>query len=234
MKRITFLATVLLSVVALAVNGQQEATFRSHLTTKVDIFSDMWQDTPDILDSKTINRGVNVATTYNFPMKNTALSFDMGLGIGVHNLYHENSLVKNEEGLTQFGEIPPEDYDGELGEDKISVDKAKLSFAYLDVPMELKLETESDFRAAVGFKLGMLINSLSKYEGTNYMDDREETVKLKEKDLSNTNRFRYGPSIRLGYKWINLYGYYSLNTVFEENQGPAIYPLSIGISIVQF
>lgn len=233
MKRITFLTTILLSVITLAVNGQQETTFQSHLTTKVDIFSDMWQDKPDILDSKTINRGVNIATTYNFPIENTALSFDMGLGIGVHNLYHENSLVKDE-GMTQFDKIPPEDYDGELGENKISVDKAKLSFAYLDVPMELKLETESDFRAAIGFKLGMLINSLSKYEGTNYMDERQETVKLKKKDLANTNRFRYGPSFRLGYKWINLYGYYSLNTTFEENKGPAIYPLSIGISIVQF
>lgn len=230
MKKIALYAVLLLSVVAIAAQGQNNKTFRSHLTTKVDVFTDLWQDTPDAVDLKTFNRGVNIATTYNFPIKNTALSFDIGAGLGIHNMYHENTFEKNDEGIVQFGQIP----DTVSGGGDVDVENAKLSFTYLDVPMELKIETETNLRAAIGFKVGMLINSLSKYKGTNFMDDESGDVKIKEKDLPNTNRFRYGPTIRLGYKWINLYGYYSLSTLFEENKGPEMYPVSIGISIVKF
>lgn len=232
MKRITFFATLFLSVIVMAAQGQNKETFRSHLTTKVDVFSDLWQNTPDVVDLKTFNRGVNIATTYNFPIENTAMSFDIGLGLGIHNLYHENTLDKNEEGIMEFGQIP--DPDDLSSIDKVQVENAKLSFTYLDVPMELKLETESNLRVAIGFKAGMLINSLNKYKGTNFMEDENEMVKIKEKDLANTNKYRYGATLRLGYKWINLYGHYSLSKVFEENQGPEIYPLSVGISLVKF
>lgn len=230
MKRITLYATLFLSVIAMAAQGQNNETFQSRLTTKVDVFSDLWQNTPDDVDLKALNRGVNIATTYNFPLENTAMSFDIGLGLGIHNLYHENTLNKNDEGIMEFGQIPDELSNG----DNVQVENAKLSFTYLDVPMELKIETESNFRVAIGFKAGMLINSLNKYKGTNFMEDENEMVKIKEKDLANTNRYRYGPTLRIGYKWINLYSHYSLSKVFEENQGPEIYPLSVGISIVKF
>ena len=230
MKKIALYAALLLSVVAIAAQGQNNKTFRSHLTTKVDVFADLWQDTPEALDLKAFNRGVNIATTYNFPIKNSSLSFDIGAGLGIHNMYHENTFEKNNEGIVQFGQIP----DTVSGGGDVDVDNAKLSFTYLDVPMEFKIETETNLRAAIGFKVGMLINSLSKYKGTNFMDDESGDVKIKEKDLPNTNRFRYGPTVRLGYKWINLYGYYSISTLFEENQGPEMYPVSIGISIVKF
>lgn len=230
MKRITIFAAIILSVIAITTQAQNDNQFRKHLTTKVDIFVDMLQETPENMDLKTVNRGVNISSMYNFPIKNTSLSFDIGAGLGIHNLYHENTLEKNDDGILQFGQIP----DTLTGGRNTEVDNSKVSFTYLDVPMEFKIETESKLRAAIGFKLGLLISSMNKYKGDNYMEDSKDDVKIKEKSLDGTNRLRYGPTIRLGYKWINLYGYYSLSTIFEENKGPEMAPISIGISVVKF
>lgn len=230
MKKTTVIITVVIALMAaMAVQGQ-ETEFRRNLETKVDIFTDIWQDTPEVLDESTINRGINIYGMYNFPIKNTALNFQAGAGIGIHNLYHNNTLEKDANGNTVMGTIPDTLANGS----STNVDNAKFSFGYLDVPLELHIETQSDLRAAVGFKIGLLINSLSKYSGDDYNAQDGESIKVKHKDLANTNQLRYGPTLRLGYKWIDLFAYYSLTPVFEENKGPEMYPISVGISVVKF
>lgn len=229
MRKTALIITILVSVAAFTVHGQ-DSEFRRNLETKVDLFSDIWQSTPDALDAATINRGINIYSMYNFPIKNTALNFQIGAGIGIHNLYHENTLSKDDNGVTVFGTIPDTLADGS----NTQVDNAKLSFGYLDVPLEFHIETESALRAAVGFKVGLLINSLSKYKGDDYNSEDAGTIKVKTKDIDNTNNLRYGPTLRLGYKWIDVFAYYSLAPVFEENKGPEMYPISVGISVVKF
>jgi uncharacterized membrane protein YciS (DUF1049 family) len=168
---------------------------------------------------------------YAFPIKNSNFSIDLGAGFGSHNLYHDNNVLeKDEQGNTQFGVIPDTLANGA----GINVNNAKMNFTYLDIPLEFKIETENAIRAAIGFKVGMLINSMSKYKGDNYIDGSGDEIKLKEKNLDNVNRFRYGATVRVGYKWIDLSAYYSLSTLFEENKGPEMYPVSVGISLVKF
>jgi|LZCG01.1.fsa_nt_gb uncharacterized membrane protein YciS (DUF1049 family) len=223
------LAGLLLAVIS--VKAQDQDTFTEHLKTRIDIFTDLWQNTPDALNEKTINRGINIYSMYAFPIKNSNFSIDLGAGFGSHNLYHDNNVLeKDEQGNTQFGVIPDTLANGA----GINVNNAKMNFTYLDIPLEFKIETENAIRAAIGFKVGMLINSMSKYKGDNYIDGSGDEIKLKEKNLDNVNRFRYGPTVRVGYKWIDLSAYYSLSTLFEENKGPEMYPVSVGISLVKF
>lgn len=230
MKKIKIIpAIVAILLIAISVQGQNNE-FRRNLETKVDLFTDIWQDTPSALDEKTFNRGVNIYGMYNFPVKNTALNFQIGAGVGIHNLYHENQLEKDDNGNTIMTTIPDTLQDGS----NTGVDNAKFSFGYLDVPVEMHIETQSDLRAAIGFKVGLLINSLSKYKGDDFESAQGGSIKIKEKDLDNTNSLRYGPTLRLGYKWIDLFAYYSLTPVFEENKGPEMYPVSVGISVVKF
>jgi uncharacterized membrane protein YciS (DUF1049 family) len=223
------LAGLLLAVIS--VKAQDQDTFTEHLKTRIDIFTDLWQNTPDALNEKTINRGINIYSMYAFPIKNSNFSIDLGAGFGSHNLYHDNNVLeKDEQGNTQFGVIPDTLANGA----GINVNNAKMNFTYLDIPLEFKIETENAIRAAIGFKVGMLINSMSKYKGDNYIDGSGDEIKLKEKNLDNVNRFRYGATVRVGYKWIDLSAYYSLSTLFEENKGPEMYPVSVGISLVKF
>jgi hypothetical protein len=230
MKKTTVIITVAIALMAAMVVQGQDTEFRRNLETKVDLFTDVWQDTPDVLDASTINRGVNIYGMYNFPIKNSALDFQIGAGIGIHNLYHNNTLDQDADGNTVMGAIPDTLANG----GSTNVENAKFSFGYLDVPMEMHITTQSDLRAAIGFKVGLLINSLSKYKGNDFASVSGDQIKVKRKNLSNTNQLRYGPTLRLGYKWIDLFAYYSLTPVFEENKGPEMYPVSIGISVVKF
>ncbi|MDZ7777195.1 MAG: outer membrane beta-barrel protein [Bacteroidales bacterium] len=230
MKKTTVIITVAIVLMAAMVVQGQDTEFRRNLETKVNLFTDVWQDTPDVLDASTINRGVNIYGMYNFPIKNSALDFQIGAGIGIHNLYHNNTLDQDADGKTVMGAIPDTLANG----GSTNVENAKFSFGYLDVPMEMHITTQSNLRAAIGFKVGLLINSLSKYKGDDFSSASGDQIKVKRKNLSNTNQLRYGPTLRLGYKWIDLFAYYSLTPVFEENKGPEMYPISIGISVVKF
>lgn len=114
----------------------------------------------------------------------------------------------------------------------IDYKKSKISLTYVDVPLELRFKTASGFRVSAGFKVGYLINAHTKYKGDD-LDDGSKT-KIKVSRLPNLQTWRFGPSFQIGYKWVNLMGFYSISTIFQENQGPAIYPVSLGLSLRPF
>jgi hypothetical protein len=57
---------------------------------------------------------------------------------------------------------------------------------------------------------------------------------VKFKDVPNIEKLRYGVTARVGWKFINLMGFYSLTDLFTKDKGPEIYPISIGISLMPF
>ncbi|MEA3505383.1 MAG: outer membrane beta-barrel protein [Bacteroidota bacterium] len=226
----TFILFVLIALGVQAQNEKKTELDKNQFKTRIDLFTDIWQDTPEAFNSASINRGINIYSMYEFPIKNTSFSFQSGVGLGVHNLYFDNELKKNDEGIMIFSAIPDTLSNGTGVETK----RSKISVAYLDIPIELKIRTENKLRAAIGFKLGYLINSLSKYKGDNYSDDSSSDITIKKKGIDGINNLRYGPTLRIGYKWIDISAYYSLTTLFEENKGPEMTPISIGISISKF
>ncbi len=228
-KHIIITLAIILSAFYVA-NAQKQKKTKDNFVTKVDIFTDLIQEKPEVLDVGWFNRGVNVYFMYSFPIKKTPLEIEIGTGIGNHNMYHKNFLVKDENGISQFFAIPDTLPNGS----SLDVDKAKISLTYMDFPIELHYGSKKDFNVSIGLKFGVLINSTSKYIGDDYMLGNNETIRIKQKRLDNLNRFRVGPTFRIGYKWINLYAYYSLTNFFEENKGPEIFPISVGLAIGKF
>jgi hypothetical protein len=107
--------------------------------------------------------------------------------------------------------------------------KSKLSMTYLTVPLMLNVETNPDerkrsFRLSAGVTGGWRIASRTK-------TTTEEKRKVKQRDDFNLNDFRYGPSVRIGYGWFNLYGHYALSDFFADGEGPETHPVTIGLSL---
>ncbi|HRY98895.1 MAG TPA: outer membrane beta-barrel protein, partial [Bacteroidales bacterium] len=125
--------------------------------------------------------------------------------------------------------MPGEDPNGE----GISYKRNKLTLAYLDFPLEFRMKTRSGVLASLGFKAGFLINSHTKYRGDDFGDASQE-IRLKIADIANVETYRYGVQARVGYKNVSLYGFYSLSRVFKEGEGPALYPVSVGVSLRPF
>jgi hypothetical protein len=196
----------------------------SQFSLGMDVFTDLWQDKPVSLKPKTLNQGVNIFGAYNFMLGNSDFSFSPGIGIGVHNLYSESLLVTTPDSVF-FSEIP----------DSVDFKKAKLTNSYFDIPLEFRFKSKGEFRVAIGFKYGFLMKSQTKYKGDGELFNMEGSkVIVKQGRFDHVENARYGFIGRIGYKWLNVYGYYQLSSLFEEGKGTTMYPISIGLTVIPF
>ncbi|MBN3036526.1 MAG: PorT family protein [Bacteroidales bacterium] len=193
---------------------------RKKFTFGFDLFSDIWQDLPETIDAKTLNPGISAYGTYNFILGESNFSFSPGLGVGVHNLFNDALPVLVDDS-TVFIKVP----------DTVSYKRVKFTTTYLDIPMEFRFKSKKQFRFAVGFKFGFLVKGQTKYKGN---DVNDHLVIEKISRIRNIEKNRYGFTARIGYKWLNLMGYYSLSSLFAEGKGPEMYPISIGLTIIPF
>ena len=110
--------------------------------------------------------------------------------------------------------------------------KNQLTATYIQAPLMLSFQTHAgkrrkNFKLSAGGYGGFLIGSKTKQKN-------EEGEKVKLKDDFNLNKIRYGVTGRIGYGGVELYANYNLSTLFQEDRGPAITPLSVGIRIIGF
>jgi hypothetical protein len=197
------------------------------LASGLVLFNDFWREDIKNMSPRTINQGMDFYVTYNVPVEKTPLSFSIGTGLGVHNLYSNAVLVQdNQSGNYTFVKISDLDSTKNL-----SYKKSKISVAYWDFPMEFRFRDKGGFTLAVGMKFGMNINAMTKYKGDDYTGLTNDKIKMKIKDLDNILKWRYGFTARMGFKMVELYYFYSLTNVFTKGKGPEIAPMSIGISV---
>jgi hypothetical protein len=168
---------------------------------------------------------------YTHRIKESSIYLAGGIGISTHNMYSDNYIDDVKADSISFLQIP----------DGTSYKKSKISLAYIDVPLEFRIKTDKGFRIAFGFKFGFNINAHQKYKGNRFevlengtVITDEVNVKEKEKDISQIESWRYGPTFRIGYKWFNVTVYYQLSKVFKVDKGPQLYPISIGIAVIPF
>ena len=207
-----------------------ESTIRK-FNIGVGISTDIWQGQPPDMRVRTINQGAQVFGLYTHRIKESAIYLAGGIGISMHNMYSDNYIEDVKADSISFVKIP----------DGTSYKKSKLSLAYIDVPIELRIKTDKKFRIAFGFKFGFNINAHQKYKGNRLLTDDDGVVttdgvnvKVKSKDVSQIESWRYGPTFRIGYKWFNVTLYYQLSKVFKVDKGPQLYPISIGIAVIPF
>lgn len=196
-------------------------------TFGLDVFADLWQDVPSTLEPATINPGVNIFGTYNFMFGESNFSFSPGIGLGIHNMFNSSILQTSIDSsyFVPIDSILPEGY---------SYKRSKFVAPYLDIPLEIRFKSKSEFRIAVGFKFGFLLRAYTKYKGDDYLSELHQTTIYKKKIIQQLEKNRYGFIGRIGYKWLNVYGYYQLSTLFVKDKGPDMYPISVGITIIPF
>ena len=234
MKKILFFLTISLILLSSTNTFAQvlSESAKRKVTVGVDIFADIWQYRvdgtflPAGFRARTINQGANVFIMYNLQMGESLHSFSAGLGIRSVNMY-TNSRVEDVKGDSIIFLLIPD-----KGAAKVSYKKTKINMTYVEIPIEFKFKWESGFKFGVGFKGGYLIDSKEKYAGMRSATGPWE--KVKQKDINYLEDFAFGATVRVGYKWISLFGYYQITNVFEVSRGPELYPVSVGITITPF
>ena len=115
-----------------------------------------------------------------------------------------------------------------------SYEKSRLSYSMLNIPLILEFQTNPNhgsrsFHINGGVIFGLKLGSHTK---TVY-DDGAET-KTKVYDDFNLNPIRLDATVGIGYGFINLFGSYSLTTLFKDKKGPEMYPATIGIQLINW
>lgn len=203
-------------------------------------FIDLWQDVPEGMDLKTLQRGINISALQDMPLGRTNFSVAAGLGFTSHNLYSDHRYLYS----------PANDkFDFRPIASNQDYDKNKISLNYLNVPVQFRYrsrELPSTLRLYVGMQAGLLVNAHTKYTGKGYFSilhsedsdnggvASDRTGTIKEHKLENINSFSIGLTATIGYGMFNIFAYYPLNDVFEGNLAAEMRPLSLGIVLILF
>lgn len=169
------------------------------------------------------SRGLNVYYMYQLRL-GYFFSINPGLGLGFDNYSFQNENLR----------LSPSN--GALNAaldttSKINYFKSRLSCTYVDAPLEIRFKSSQNnkkaFHIAVGGKIGVLINSKTKYKF------EENNITIKQKQISNlyVNPVRYGLTGRIGYGLFQVFAYYSLNPLFQKNKHLEVTPIMFGVTL---
>lgn len=187
-------------------------------------FSLTGADAPFALDyGKSIAIGINLYE-YKLPIVKNNFYMSTGFGLEFNNFRFDDTSVKLDPDAKPLAVT----YDTTR-----NYTKNKLAVAYLNVPLLFTVAAndkkgKNAFHISVGAMAGFKYRTHQKMV---YYEDGDKK-KPKEFDSFNTNPFRFTAMARMGYKNIGVYANYSLNSLFQKDQGPELYPLTMGVSFL--
>jgi hypothetical protein len=161
------------------------------------------------------SRALNIYYQYDMRILKSKFSFHPGIGFGLERYKMKTGYIVSYDNNNDLA-MQTADNLGLSG-----LKKSQLITNYLDVPLELRFSTNPEdptrsFKVAVGVRGGYLIGSHTKIK---YSEDGR-TVKRKDKEEFNLNKFRYGAFLKVGGGNFSIFGYYNISTVFQKGKGP--------------
>jgi hypothetical protein len=184
------------------------------------------------------SRTLNLYYMYDRRIGKSKFTFHPGIGMGMERLkligytsgttVHKTptTLIFDNVGNTVFASAAHYVYDADTlkqidNSASFQSKKSMVAMNYIDVPLELRFNANPEdparsFKVAIGGRVGYLVNAHTKIK---YKEDGE-TKKLKNAQDYNLNRFRYSASLKIYIGNFGFFGYYNLNTLFQDNKGP--------------
>ncbi len=178
-----------------------------------------------LIPEKSFSYSINLFEK-SVPITKKALGLATGAGLQWNSfaLTDNVNLYEDESGVMQAETIDPAVMDYK---------KNKLNMAYLTIPLivELQIPLGKEKIYISGGVTGSL-RLWSKQKQKYFEND----VKMKNKVLDDfqLTPFRYGTTFRIGYGDVGLFANYELTSLFKNNTGPELYPITVGITLINF
>ena len=227
----------LFTLIALVISATSFAQLIANKTDKkvtfgLDLFSDFQLAPSDNWDPRGFNQGVSFALTYNFPLGESAKhNVSIGVGMTSHN-YFSYTRILNPYTTDNFTYQSLRDLDG--------FKRYKVSPTYADIPLELRFRIKDQVKIGVGFKVGIMVATKTRYVGPDgednpLTDGSGATVNEKLLYINNVERLAYSATLRVGWKWVSVFAAYQINQTFSVgHEAPVFHPLSVGITFAPF
>lgn len=171
----------------------------------------------ELEDSKSYEFNLNLAAvTLPIVKKRIALISGLGLNWNHYRFDRGNLVINNDSSILAFDTIMDPTYK-----------KNQLNTTFLTAPLALEFHfpgEENDFWFLIGGYAGIKLGSNLKL-----ISDDDDKEKVKEDFHLNT--FRYGLRAMVGVNSFSIYGTYSLQSLFKKDEGPELYPITVGIAL---
>jgi hypothetical protein len=102
-------------------------------------------------------------------------------------------------------------------------------FDFVEIPFELRIRSARErgkFKFYPGFKLGYMFEYFQKW--------RIEGAEFKQFNFPDVNRWHYGPSLRIGFDNVMLFGYYDMAPLFNNSMSSKLQLFGLGVSFGWF
>jgi hypothetical protein len=200
--------------------------FRDRLI--VDVFHSFWMNVPTGVTNG-FNPGFNIAVLWDFKAtKKSPISFGLGIGCTYHTQFSNAQLRHNQQfGTTKYYIFP------QLPAYTDSLKLNRMTYIGCNIPLEFRYRHKSGFKLTAGVRLGLVAEISQRYRGKNTEGNgTDENYKYFLKTDRQTVNFDV--YVRCGWKFVGVYYSYQVNKLFNEGKGPAVNPMSVGISLSLF
>ena len=236
----------LFTLIALIISATSFAQLIANKTDKrvtfgFDLFSDFQLAPSDNWNPRGFNQGVSCALTYNFPLgESSKHTVSIGLGMSSHNYFSYTRILNP----YTNGNLVYKDY-----RDVEGFKRYKVNPTYGEIPLELRFRIQDAVKIGVGFKVGVMLATKTKYVGPDNIGtlavDDENTITISDESgatvhqklcyINNIERLAYSATLRVGWKWVSAFAAYQLSPVFAVgHEAPVFHPLSVGVTFAPF
>jgi hypothetical protein len=182
----------------------------------------------------------------NVNIARNKFGFTSGLGFTLNNYYFSNSFswINDSSVLKAYNTVTDKG-------NSVSMKVNKLFVSYITLPLLFEFQTNpghrlSSFHIAAGVIGGLRLQSYQKqrlyqWQDTYYLVDDQGTrvasfyannAVIRNHHAYHLNPFKVDAALRIGWSFLNLYATYSITPMFQKDQGPVVYPWTIGITLV--
>ncbi|MFH1161043.1 MAG: hypothetical protein V1733_08860 [bacterium] len=172
--------------------------------------------------------------------------FTSGLGFTLNNYYFSNSYtwISDSSALKAYNTVTDKG-------STVSMKVNKLFVSYITLPLLFEFQTNpghrvSSFHVTAGVIGGLRLQSYQKqrlyqWQDTYYLVDDKGTkvasfyannAVIRNHNPYHLNPFKLDAALRIGWSYLNLFATYSITPMFQKNQGPEVYPWTIGITLL--
>jgi hypothetical protein len=113
--------------------------------------------------------------------------------------------------------------------------KSKLSSLNIEVPLLIELQLPlRHYANRLYFSAGITgSKKLESHTKVKYRKDGKRE-KLKSPGDYSIRDYKISGTIRVGYRWVNLFATYDVVPLFEDRRGPILHPFAAGIKLISF
>jgi hypothetical protein len=184
------------------------------------------EDFMELHAARSWNVNLNVLQ-YDLTLSDNNIGLVTGLGLEMNNYRFSNNVSITKEART----IVPVDYAGT----GINLDRTRLRTYYITVPLLLEFQTKNQRKSQRAYFSAGVIGGLNIGSNARVVyRDNSRRYRDKVRDDYYLSPFRYGLTVRTGYRSLNLYANYYPTGLFQQNRGPELYPVAVGFSILNF